>query len=308
MLPIFPIFKKIEVSDKEDVEKITSQFAPYSDFNFLSMWSWDTAGLLQISTLNDNLVVKFIDYVTKEPFYSFIGKNKVDDTAETLLRFAQSESITPKLSLVPEEIIAGLDTNKFVVEEQRDHFDYIYPVNEIITYSGSKQKKHREVLRSFERKHKYTTKKLDLTDKPNHKLLINLVDKWIQNKINRSEINKLDLDDFQNEYMAIEKVLSAPTDLLKSVVCFSVFVDDELSGFMIDEKVSKDYCISHFGKINKSHSGNMQIMMQNSAKTFSEMGVKYYNDEQDLGLDYLRSAKGSYHLDHFLKKYSVSLS
>lgn len=307
MIPKFPEFKKIEASDKIDVEKITSKFAPYSDFNFLSMWSWDTKGLLRISELNGNLIVRFVDYMTKQPFYSFIGNNLVDETASLLINLASSEKIEPILNLVPEDVVKNMDTSKFLIEEQREHFDYIYPIKEIITYGGSKQKKHREVLRSFGRKHNYESKKLDLTDKPNHKLLINLVDKWIQNKINRSEINKLELNDFQNEYSAIEKVLTAPANLLKSVICFSIFVDNELSGFMIDEKTSKDYCISHFGKINKSHSGNMQMMMQNSAKTFAEMGVKYYNDEQDLGLDYLRSAKSSYHLDHFLKKFKVSL-
>ena len=44
MLPEFPQFKKLELSDKEEVEKFTSKFPPYSDFNFVSMWSWDIKG------------------------------------------------------------------------------------------------------------------------------------------------------------------------------------------------------------------------------------------------------------------------
>jgi len=48
MLPEFPKFKGIELSDKEDVEKITHKYPSYSDFNFVSMWSWDIKGEMQI--------------------------------------------------------------------------------------------------------------------------------------------------------------------------------------------------------------------------------------------------------------------
>lgn len=35
MLPEFPKMKSIELSDREDVEKITKKYPPYSDFNFV---------------------------------------------------------------------------------------------------------------------------------------------------------------------------------------------------------------------------------------------------------------------------------
>lgn len=85
MIPEFPEFKKLELSDKKDIEQFTSKFPPYSDFNFVSMWSWDIKGEMRVSQLNDNLVVRFTDYLTGEPFYSFLGNNKVNDTAEKLL-------------------------------------------------------------------------------------------------------------------------------------------------------------------------------------------------------------------------------
>lgn len=41
MIPKFPEFKKLELSNKEEIENFTSKFPPYSDFNFVSMWCWD---------------------------------------------------------------------------------------------------------------------------------------------------------------------------------------------------------------------------------------------------------------------------
>ena len=70
MIPEFPEFKKLELSDKEEVEKITSKFPPYSDFNFVSMWSWNIENKIWISQLYGNLVVHFTDYLTDGTFLS----------------------------------------------------------------------------------------------------------------------------------------------------------------------------------------------------------------------------------------------
>lgn len=78
MIPKFPKFKHIELIDKEEIEKITQKFPPYSDFNFISMWSWDIKVEMIISKLNNNLVVRFTDYLTGYPFFSFLGDNMVN--------------------------------------------------------------------------------------------------------------------------------------------------------------------------------------------------------------------------------------
>ena len=76
MLPEFPKFKSIDLTDKKEIEEINKKFPPYSDFNFVSMWCWDIKGEMHISILHDNLVVKFTDYLTGDPFFSFFGNNK----------------------------------------------------------------------------------------------------------------------------------------------------------------------------------------------------------------------------------------
>ena len=85
MIPEFPQFKKLELSDKKDVEKFTSLFAPYSDFNFASLWSWNIKDEMRLSVLNGNLVVHFTNYLTEELFYSFLGDKKINETAETTI-------------------------------------------------------------------------------------------------------------------------------------------------------------------------------------------------------------------------------
>src|SRR3989338_2938897 len=56
MIPQFPQFKRVEITDREAVEAHTHKYEPYSDFNFTSLWAWDTNGERMISELNGNLV------------------------------------------------------------------------------------------------------------------------------------------------------------------------------------------------------------------------------------------------------------
>ena len=118
MIPHFPKFKKLELTDKEEIEKINVKYPPYSDFNFVSMWSWDIKGEMRISQRYGNLVVRFTDYLTGEPFYSFLGNNKVNETTKELLELSKKEGLKLQLKLVPEDSLTGLDPNKFRAEEK----------------------------------------------------------------------------------------------------------------------------------------------------------------------------------------------
>src|SRR3989344_4097549 len=104
MIPEFPKFKKLELSDKDDVEKFTSKFPPYSDFNFYSMWGWDIHNNIKLSRLNDNLVVLFKDYISDDSFLSFIGSKKVIETTHQLISFSKKNYKKNFLKLVPEEV------------------------------------------------------------------------------------------------------------------------------------------------------------------------------------------------------------
>ena len=137
MIPEFPEFKKLELSDKEDVEVFTKKFPPYSDFNFVSMWSWDIKGEMRLSQLNNNLVVRFTDYLTGDPFFSFLGDNEVNDTIKKLLEFSKSEGLRIKLKLIPECSIKNADITKYNIKEDEDNSDYIYNVQLISEYKGA---------------------------------------------------------------------------------------------------------------------------------------------------------------------------
>src|SRR3989338_9883206 len=137
MIPQFPQFKRVEITDREAVEAHTHKYEPYSDFNFTSLWAWDTSGERMISELNNNLVVRFTDYSTHEPFLSFLGANENEHTARTLIDYCKTEGLPTTLKLVPEVSVKEMRPSVMRVEEDRDNFDYIYSVPKLAAMRGS---------------------------------------------------------------------------------------------------------------------------------------------------------------------------
>ena len=149
MIPQFPNFKNIELSDKEGVENITKQYPPYSDFNFTSMWSWDTEEKISLSELDGNLILKFIDYLDNKPFYSFIGNQNTRNIINLLLDLSKKEKLTPLLKLVPDYSVKNLKPNEFEIIEDRDNFDYIYEMSALYENKGGKFQRKRNIIKNF---------------------------------------------------------------------------------------------------------------------------------------------------------------
>lgn len=300
MIPEFPLFKKIELLDKEDVEKFTKKFPPYSDFNFTSMWSWDHKNEMQISSLNENLVVKFTDYITCLPFYSFLGINRVNETINTLLDFSAEQGLERELKLVTEDSIFHLDGSRFVSHEERDHFDYILSLELLSKYENSEFRGHASFCRRFVEEHGdcISTKLIDLNN-PEEREHINLLTKtWAQNKVDQKKDLLPHLEDAVDKFFHQER-------LGNEFVAVGIFRYNELIAYTINEMINDEFSTCHFMKGNNSYKGIYSYLVKETSKILLEKGKKYINFEQDLGLKNLRQAKKTYNPVHFLKKYSI---
>src|SRR3989344_7600596 len=243
MIPTFPEFKKLELADKAEVDAHTGQFPLYSDFEFASLWSWDVKEEMEISSLNDNLVVKFTDYTTGEPFLTFLGAKDVNETAEALLAYRLAEG-EPALHLVPEVAAVGLDPNVFSIEESRDHFDYVCDIERHIEYPGKKLKAHRTLLRQFvETNPHFERVSLDMTSTDVLQEISEVYRQWDENKgfITTSEA------------FAYERFLAAVSALSYSAV--GIRVDEKLVAFHIVSLPPGTCANALFGKADVAYRG-----------------------------------------------------
>lgn len=299
MIPQFPVFKNLELSDKEAVEKFTEKYPAYSDFNFTSLWAWDTSGGRKICELNENLVILFTDYESQKPFFSFLGTNMVSDTATQILALAREMQIEPKLRLIPLEAAKDLDQRLFNVNEDVDNFDYIYSVNDLSALQGVKFKSKRQSADRFCRTHPGASFKVNHpSDKDQHVYMLLVMRAWQQNK--HSKLNQYELT---HEETTIRRLLKTANK--HDVIAGSIYLDGKMVAFSLDEVLSNGYAIEHFSKANLTHSGVYDYLNLKMAEYLKSLGIEYWNWEQDLGIHSLRRSKASYRPISFLKKYTI---
>ena len=300
MIPEFPEFKKLELADKDEIENFTKQFPPYSDFNFVSMWSWDIKGDMRVAWLNGNLVVKFTDYLTSQPFYSFLGTNKVNDTAAALIEISKVLGQKASIGLIPEVTAQLLDPEEFVVLEDRDQFDYIFDLKVVASLEGSSFGRKRTHMRKFMLNSGVRLEKHSVTDEGVMSNIRSVSNLWVQ-------VKSGDNPNFESEkeIKALERFLLS--GLKKDLIVVLIFIGDTAVGYSVSEKIHGVYAISHFSKADYSYDGIYEYLAQSTAKELLNFDCIYLNFEQDLGIQGLRKNKQSFSTGIFLKKYSVML-
>ena len=293
--------KNVGLADKGILESFVACFPPYSDFNFTSLWAWDISDKRKVSVLHENLVVEFTDYGTGNSFYSVLGTNQIANTVATVIEHSLLVGLPNSIQLVPRSVAELLDQSNFVVEEDRDNFDYIYSVSVLSSYDGSHLQGKRYKARKFERRNPQVSLKiLDYRFEQSWNLIFDLIGRWQQNKIDSQK--ECDVD---HERLAISR-LSKVKDF-EGMKLLALCSADECFGFMVLEILPQNFAICHFWKCDDRYAGVYDYLINQVAKLLLSLGIEHFNFEQDLGLQNLRAAKLGYRPVKFLKKYRVSL-
>ena len=303
MIPTFPIFKIIDFNDKDDVESYTHRFKPYSDFNFISLWAWDTDSKRMISCLNGNLVVLFTDYQTNKPFLSFLGNKRPKSTILELIDFAKSRELPTELSFITKESLRKLKQTNLDIADDKINFDYIFSTKELADLKGNKFSGKRHLADGFSKNYPEATFEIKrLSDKSVQKQLMETIERWEKKK----KTDKKDYD-FKHEEMAINRLLKVSRNHESKLLLSCVYLNNEILGFSIDELLPKNYSISHFAKADTTYKGIYEFLNQRVSQYLRDIKIEFWNWEQDLGVSSLEKVKSSYRPSFFLKKFKVSL-
>jgi hypothetical protein len=297
MIATYPDFSKLDLDHMGEIRDFVAQFEPYSDFNFTSIFCWNTDGTTEVSHLNGNLVIRMPDYLDGHLLYSVLGSNQIEATVQELLEVAS------KLELIPEAVANVLHKHPdYKIIEDEDSFDYTYDMSHLIDMPGSKFKKKRNKANVFVKDHEhyeltvqsYTTLDTQHADK------IRALDReW-------AEQHSRDEGDILPERTALDTLLTNFNAL--NLVITEVLVNNEIKAFSINEVLGDGYAICHFEKALTTHHQNIfTFLVIQVAKELASLGCNKVNWEQDLGLPGLRRAKSSYHPIRMLKKYTISL-
>lgn len=294
----------ISLTHREYVSAFTDKYFPYSDFNFTSMWAWDIEQKIRIFEISNNLVVRFNDYLTGEPFYSFLGDTDPNGTTDYLLKLSADEGLEPKLKMVPACSIKNLDTDNFLVTEDLNHFDYVYDLKEVTDAVGKKFARHRQCINSFDRmyasQNPSAVEAHTLTLKEMRRDIAIVNEQWKANKIQRTgEAWDTDSD---RDAQALERMLE---DTHNRLFTTCLFYKNQPIGYTVNELLNNEYAIGHFTKADTRYGGVIQFLMKKTFESMLLAGKKLLNGQQDLGVEGLRFSKQSFRPNHYIKKYSV---
>jgi uncharacterized protein len=294
MIPLFPRFKKLRLLDRREIEKITRQYAPYSDFNFVSLYCWNTDKNTEISKLNANFIIKMKDYSEEKNLYSFLGNSKTKKITDILCKKMDKELCSIKL--IPE--INFTKDKKILLrfKEDRDQFDYVYDLLSLSNLSGSSYGKKRNLCKKFENQDKVLVGIVDLKNRNIQKQILKLFDIW---KLKKSKKE----DGHDHEFIAIKRCFDLAK--LDELVTLGLYLDSMLIGFSINNILPNKYAYTVFEKVNNNYRGASEYFFKKKAEILYSKGCRLLNYAQDLGIPGLRKAKESWRPVKYLKKYII---
>ncbi len=301
-IPSFPLFKNLELSDQKSIEKITSRFNAYSDFNFASMWNYDTENTIRWSVLHKNLIVQFADYITGDPFLSFIGHQNIVSTAHELLDYAANHHLPPYLKLIPQEVIDYEPhiSEFFVVKDDPHNHDYILSVEEYLTFPGKKFSSKRKNLRKFNESFPHATaEQLDLSDNTIQSEIFDVFQKW-------AAIRSVPKDEYTHEFKATRRFIEAHRHF--NYIALGIRDGTKLLAYSLMEKEQKTFIQHHFLKTltTYQYKGLFEKLDHEMALIAHTDGYSFVNIQQDIGIEGLRHAKSLGRPVTYLKKYIIS--
>lgn len=292
---------EISIDDKglfDEYFKITN--LQISEINFTNFFMWRDYYKIRYSIVNDFLCI--IATMENKPFCFFpIGDyNNFEDLKNAIFiirdYFLQMgwEFVLSRVSAQQIFILEDLDI-KFVANEDRDNFDYIYSVEKLSTLSGKKLDGKRNHINRF--KKLYTFEYEEISDS-NISDCKEIVDKWCEQR------NYL-------EHTSLISERKANLDLLDNFNTLGVKgaiikVNGKTEAFTIGEKLNVDTVVIHIEKANAEINGLYPLINQQFlVNQWSD--IEYVNREQDLGIEGLRKAKLSYRPIRLVEKFTVEL-
>ncbi len=265
-----------------------------SDYTFANIWGWTDYYGLELNC-SDNMV--WVRQTKPElVHWAPIGDwDSVDWEKCDLMNTpgAKFTRIPETLALQWQEIFG----DKIILEENRDHFDYVYSVEELIELRGKRFHKKKNLFRQFLKNYDFEYK--EITPDCVEEVLEMQLDwyRWQEEKNSSPALVA------ENE--AISKVLKE-IDSITNLTGGTLRVNGKIIAYTIAEPLGDDTIVIHFEKGNTHFKGVYQAINQMFLENTAP-DKKFVNREQDLGEPGLRKAKLSYQPVDFMKKYEITV-
>jgi hypothetical protein len=181
------------------------------------------------------------------------------------------------------------------IEPAREHFDYVYRSRDLIRLKGARYHAKRNHISRFLRDTKFEFAALG---ESNLDLCADFMRRWCEFRRCDEDMNLL------GEWEAVKDALANYSGLdVRGVV---ILIEGRVEAFTFGELLNVSTAVVHIEKANPEIPGLYAAINQKYSESHWA-AVEFINREQDLGEEGLRRAKLSYHPDHLVEKFTISL-
>lgn len=295
-LPIFPEFKLLTLEDRPAIHERLWAYQPStSELTFVNLYIWRNYYHFQWS-LHEDWLLLVAEHDARTFALPPVGPASRLDVTRTLLRWLRDARgvAAPTIERADRRLadeLAGADD--LIVEEAREHFDYVYRSADLGQLAGRKYSKKRNHISQFLREYTYTYAPLteDLVQG-----CLDLAEVWCKQRLCEEDIS------LQHEFCGIHDALTHLRVL--AIAGGAILMDGKVQAFALGELLNAQTAVVHIEKANPNFHGVYPMINKEFAGQRWQ-DVPFINREQDLGDPGLRRAKESYYPDHLVEKYRV---
>lgn len=315
-IPIFPEFKKLEISDRQTLQAYFNRTQPeISDQSFANLFLWRNFYDIRITSLNQNICLYCASPTTpeKEFFFQPFGEGRIPETVAACLDFLKKQDRRPIVRRASEKFVKNYFNHQrhFLVERDIDSSDYIYLAEDLIKLQGRKHDGRRNHIKRF--KKTYPDFCTEFINSTNISECVELKNEWLQEKQQRlSENHKLSPEERAYEKTFMKAEASAVEGALLNLerlglTGLAVRISGKIRAFSIGEKLNEETALIHIEKADHKYRGLSQFINQ----AFCEQAwadSKFINRMEDLGIEGLRKAKLALGPHHLAEKYNIAFN
>ena len=299
IIPALPEMQPLSLGHRDALHPLLVELQPQqSELTFTNLFIWRDAYQLQLARVGDAIAI-FSWRADPEDSFVFppIGPSANSGSVRQCLDRLAGEGHSARMARATEADLhrLGLTEDEFAVESDRDQWDYVYRVEDLITLRGNRYHRKRNHIEQFTRQYEFTYRPLTSDVIPD---CAELQDRWCDEK-------HCDLvATLRSESRAVKEALMEFASLGITGGCIEI--DGKVEAFAIGELLNREMVVIHLEKANAAYHGLYQLVNQQFLEKAWPQ-IPFVNREQDIGLTGLRKAKQSYFPDHMVEKSIVRL-
>jgi uncharacterized protein len=298
MLPQFPAFKQIELSDRNLIHTKFWDYQPEtSELTFSNLFTWRNHYGFQWSMLGDWLIVLGEKNGNQVWALPPTGPGPRVEAVRELFRWMKNEKgvAVPRIERADGRLVKELEgALGLSIEPTREHFDYVYKTRDLIELAGKNYRQKRNHINYLLRSYSIDYEPLS---ESNVQACLELSETWCQAKRCGEDLN------LAGEWEAIQEGLNNFAGL--EINGGAITINGRVAAFTLGESLNHNTAVVHFEKANVEIRGLYAVINQQ----FCERALKeiaFTNREQDLGELGLRKAKLSYNPERLVEKYRIN--